>query len=90
MRTYVKDIFFHLREIYLTNTEKILDAATRLDALKITPKKVVHKTIQAAGEFIENKIAGKMSYMNSRNIEEIVILLEKRQELLNNLRRQVL
>ena len=92
MRTYVKDmdLFSFARNLSNKYGKKILDAATRLDAVKTTPKKVVHKTIQAAGEFIENKIAGKMSYMNSRNIEEIVILLEKRQELLNNLRRQIL
>ena len=52
---------------------------TGLDAAKTAAKKVVHKTVGAAGEFIGNKIAEKvmkpkpMPDENSRNVEEIVI-----------------
>ena len=65
---------------------------TGLDALKTTFKKVVHK---AAEEFIGNTIADKivkpksLSDKNSRKDEEIIIPLEKRQEILNE-KRQVL
>ena len=65
---------------------------TGLDALKTTFKKVVHK---AAEECIGNTIADKivkpksLSDKNSRNDEEIIIPLEKRQEILNE-KRQVL
>lgn len=52
---------------------------------KNCPQEIEYKTAEEAGEFIGTKIAWKMSNMNSRNIEEIIILLEKRQELLNYL-----
>ena len=53
------------------------------------PKKVVHK----AGEFIGNKIVDAVTKSNDDNIEkkepaeEIIIPPEKREEILNNLRR---
>ena len=61
--------------------KKLLDTTmkTGLDAAKTAAKKVVHKTVGAAGEFIGNKIAEKvmkpkpMPDENSRNVEEIVI-----------------
>ena len=58
---------------------------TGLDA----SKKVVHK----AGEFLENKIAGDITKSNDNNIEkqvpaeEIIIPPEKREEMLNKLRK---
>ena len=73
---------------------QVLDTATKtgLDALKTASKKVAHKATAATGEFIENKIRDKivqvkpMSDVNSRNVEEIIILTEKREEMLNELR----
>ena len=61
----------------------------RLDAVKTASKKVVHKT----GEFIGNKIADAVTKSNDDNIEkqkpieEIIIPLEKRDEILNKLRK---
>ena len=60
-----------------------------LDFLKIASKKVVHK----ADEFIGNKIAGAVTKSNDDNIvkqepvEQISIAPEKRDEILNKLRR---
>ena len=58
---------------------------TGLDALKTASKKVVHK----AGEFLENKTAGAVTKSNDDNInvEEIIIPLEKRDKMLNKLRK---
>ena len=71
-----------------------MDTATKagLYALKTASKKVVHKAAEATSEFIGNKITNKTvksKYVineNSRNVEEIIILLEKRQEILSELR----
>ena len=70
-----------------------MDAATKagLDHVKPASKKVVLKRAEATGELIGNKIAEKImktklvSDENSRNVEEIVIPLAKRQEMLNEL-----
>ena len=70
-----------------------MDTATNvgLDALKTTSKKVVHKAVEATGEFIRSKIATKAGKprpvidQNSRNVEEIEIPLKKREEILNKL-----
>ena len=66
---------------------------TRVDSLKTASKKVVHK----AGEFLGNKTADavtKLNYdkivkldKNSRWVEEIIIPLEKREEILNKPRK---
>ena len=51
--------------------------------------KVAHKAAEATGAFTGNKIADKivrpksMLDMNSRNVEEIINLPEKREEILN-------
>ena len=56
-------------------------------------QKVVHKTAEATGEFIGNKIADKIVKPkpvpddNSRYVEEIFIPPEKREEILNKLRK---
>ena len=63
-----------------------------LDVLKTAFKKGVHKATEATNEFIGNKIADKIVKAkpvideNSRNIEEIIILPEKREEILDQLR----
>ena len=66
--------------------KKLLHAATktRLDILKTASKKVVHKTPEATGELIGNKIADEIVKAksvpdkNSRNVEDIVVSPEKR------------
>ena len=79
-----KDIdFCHSREIYLTNIENIIIRYFQ---------KEVHKTAEATEELIGNKTTetivrpNAVSYENWRNVEEIIILPEKLQEILNELR----
>ena len=60
---------------------------TGLKASKTASKKVFHKILEATGELIENKIAENIvkpelvSDVTSRNVEEIIITQEKRQEI---------
>ena len=71
--------FCHLEEIYLANMENNYCMLL----------KVAHKAAEATGAFTGNKIADKivrpksMLDMNSRNVEEIINLPEKREEILN-------
>ena len=77
--------------------KQLLDTAlkTGLDALKPTAEKVVQKATWANGEFIGNKIAGKIVKPpeNSIDAEERHILTEKRillilpEEILNELKK---
>ena len=74
-----------------------MDAAikTGIDGAKSTSKKVVHKTAEATRELIGNKVPEKILkpkpvlIVNSRNVEEIVIPLGKRQKILNNLKQML-
>ena len=78
--------FYHLQEIYPTNIEK--------KVLTTASKKVIYKAAEATGEFLGNKIAGIKSNddkivkanENLRNVEEVIIAPEKREEILNELR----
>ena len=71
--------FCHLEEIYLANMEN-----NYYMLLKVT-----HKAAEATREFTGNKNADRvvrpksMLDMNSRNVEEIINLPEKREEILN-------
>ena len=73
---------------------QILDTATKtgLEALKTATKNVAHKVAEAAEEFIGNKIANKIVKPKpvpdetSRNVEEIIIPPEQREEIWNELR----
>ena len=62
---------------------------SRLDALKTVSKDLVQEAAEAAGKFIENKIADEIVKTkpvidkNSRNIEEIIIPPEKMEQILN-------
>ena len=83
-RKYVKGYgFYHLQE----NIKKIIGYRTR--CCKHCLQKVVHK----AGEFIGNKIANIGTMSNDDNIEkqepveEAIIQSEKRDEILNKLRK---
>ena len=74
--------------------EKILDTATKigLNVAKTASKMFVIKTAEVTGELIGNEIAEEIVQpkpapeTNSRNIEEIIIPLEKRQKISNELR----
>ena len=71
--------------------KKLLD--TGLNSLKIASEKVFHK----AAEFLRNKIADAVTKSednktvkpdeNPRNVEEVIIPLEKIEEILNKLRK---
>ena len=60
--------------------------------MKIASKKEICNTAEVAGEFLGNKIADKIVIQkpvideNPRNVEEINIPPEKREEILNELR----
>ena len=83
--------FLSFRRKYI---KQLLD--TRLDDVKTASKKVVHK----AGKFLENKTADAVTKSNddkivkpdenSRNVEEIVLPVKKRDEILNDLRQVLL
>ena len=68
------------------------DTKIGLVAAKTASKKVVHKTVEATGELIGNKLTKSIvkpkstSRANSRNVDVVVIPSEKRQEILNELR----
>ena len=72
----------------------LLDTATKtgLNASKTASKKVVNKPAEGTDEFIGNTIADKIvkpkppPNANSRNVKEIVIPPEKREEILKKLR----
>ena len=71
----------HFLKNYLTYIKKqLLD--TRLDSLKSVSSKVVHKTSESLGNKIENVVTNLY--------EEIIILPEKREEILKELRQLLL
>ena len=78
--------FYHLQKI-----KKII-IGYRTRCPKTASKKVVHKAAEATGEFIGIKITDnivKPKHVineNPRNVEEITISPEKREEILNELR----
>ena len=67
-------------------------AKTGLDALKVASKKVTHKTAKITGELIGIKIVEKVvkrkpvSDENLRDVEEVIIPPEKREQRSNELR----
>ena len=74
--------------------KKLMDTATKtgIDAAKTVSKRVVQKTAEAAGDLIENKRADKIASMGkqkekeTKEIEEIYISPEKRQQIIDDLR----
>ena len=68
-------------------------AKTGVDAAKTASKRVVQKTVEATGDLIRNKIADKITSIGkpkekekTKEIEEIYIPPEKRQEIIDDLR----
>ena len=82
------DFCHYARNLSERYGKRLLDTATKtgLNTLKTASKKLVHKVVEAAGEFIGNNIANKIQKPkpvieeNSRTVAEIVIPPEKRQE----------
>ena len=67
-----------------------MDTATKtgIDAAKTASKGVVQKIAEAAGDFIANKIADKITSLGKtkRKEKEIYIPPEKRQQIIDELR----
>ena len=72
-----------------------MDTATKtgIDAAKTASKRVVQKTAEAAGDLIGNKIADKITSISklkerekAKEVEEIYIPSEKRQQIIDDLR----
>ena len=71
-----------------------MDTATKsgMDAAKTTSKRVVQKTAEVTGDLIGNQIAdkitsvGKPKEKKTRELEEIYISPEKRQQIIDDLR----
>ena len=68
-------------------------AKTRIDAAKTASQRVVQKTAEATGDLIGNKTADKITSIgkpkekeNTKEIEEIYIPPEKRQQTIDDLR----
>ena len=76
-------------------SKKVMDVATKtgIDAAKTVSKRLVKKTAEATGDWIGNKIADKITSIGkpkekekSKEIEEIYISSEKRQQIIDDLR----
>ena len=96
-RKYVKGYGFLSFAKKLGNEygKKLMDAATktRIDAAKTTSKRILQKTAEATGYLIGNKIADKITLVGkpkekekTKEIEEIYISPEKRQQIIDDLR----
>ena len=66
---------------------------TRIDAAKTASKRVVQRSAKATGDLIRNKIADQITSIGkpkekekTKEIEEIYILPEKRQQFIDDLR----
>ena len=62
---------------------------TRMDVAKTASKRVVQKTSEATGDLTGNKIADKITSIGkqkTKQIEEIYISPEKRQQIIDDLR----
>ena len=75
------------------HSKKLIDTASKtgLDTAKTASKRVVQKTAEAIGDLIGNKIADKIPSIgktkeNTNKPEEIYIPLEKRQQIIDDLR----
>ena len=96
LRKYVKGYGFmpFARKFGDKYGKKLMDPATKtgIDAAKAVSKRVVQKTAEATGDLIGNKIAdkitsiGKPKEKETKEIEEIYIPPEKRQQIIDDLR----
>ena len=96
LRKYVKGYGFLLFAKNFGNKygKKLMDTTTKtgIDAARTTSKRIVQKTAEATGDLIGNKIAdkitsiGKPKEKETKEIEEIYIPPEKRQQITDDLR----
>ena len=82
-------VFCHLQDKY---GKKLMDTATKT-GMDAASKRVVQKTAEATGYLIGNKIADKITSIGkprekekTKEIEEIYIPPEKRQQIIDDLR----
>ena len=73
--------------------KKLMDTATKMDPAETASKRVFQKTAEATRDLIGNKIADKITSIGKPNekkkakeIEEIYIPPEKRQQIIDDLR----
>ena len=96
-REYVKGYGFlsFAKKFGNENGKKLMDTATKTktDAAKAASKRVAQKTAEAPGHLIGNKIADKITSIGkskekekTKEIEEIYIPTEKRQQIIDDLR----
>ena len=83
------------KNVVIKYCKKVMDTATKtgIDAAKAASKRVVQKTAKATGDLIGNKIADKITSIGkpkekekAKEIEEIYVPLEKRQQIIDDLR----
>ena len=97
IRKYVKGYGFlsFARKFGDKYGKTLIDTATKtgIDAAKTASKRVVQKTAEATGDLIGNKIADKITLIGipkekekPKEVEEIYIPPEKRQEIIDDLR----
>ena len=68
--------------------KKLMDTATKtgIDAAKTASKKVVQETAEATADLVGNKIVDKITTLGKpKEIEEIYIPPEKRQQIIDDL-----
>ena len=96
-RKYVKGYGFlsFARKFGNKYSKELMDTATKtgIDAAKMGSKRVVQKTAEATGDLIGNKLADKITSIGkprekekTKEIEEIYIPSEKRQQIVDDLR----
>ena len=90
-RKYVKSFGFmsFAKKIGNKCGKKIMDTATKtgIDAAKAASKRVVQKTAEATEDLTGNKIAVKITSIGKpKEIEEIYVKPEKRQQIIDDLR----
>ena len=85
--------FCHLQENLVIHMVRNRNTKTGIDPTKPASKRVVQKTAEATEDLIENKIADKITSIGkpgekekTTEIEEIYISLEKRQQIIGDLR----
>ena len=97
LRKYVKSYGFlsFARKFGYKYGKKLMDSATktRMDAAKTASKRAVQKAAEATGDLIGNKTADKFTSLGklkekekTKEIEEISIPPEKKQQLIDDLR----
>ena len=90
-RKYIKGYGFlsFARKFGDKHGKKLMDTATKTgtDAAKTASKRVVQETAEATADLVGNKIADKITTLGKpKEIEEIYIPPQKRQQIIDDLR----